>query len=120
EISPDARVYTFFLRQGVRFTDGTPFNAEAVKWSFERALRLDGPEGGVGLIKGIDSIEVLDPYTVRFTLKESDATFLSRLADPIAPSMIFSPNSMPADAFVNGQYAGTGPYRLVRYDPDQM
>ena len=120
EISPDARVYTFFLRQGVRFTDGTPFNAEAVKWSFERALRLDGPEGGVGLIKGIDHIEVLDPYTVRFTLKESDATFLSRLADPIAPSMIFSPNSMPADAFVNGQYAGTGPYRLVRYDPDQM
>lgn len=120
EISPDAKVYTFYLRRGVKFTDGTPLNAEAVKWSFERALRLDGPEGGVGLIKGIDRIEALNEYTVRFTLKEADATFLSRLADPIAPAMIFSPKSMPADRFVNGQYAGTGPYKLVRYDPDQM
>lgn len=120
EVSPDAKVYTFYLRRGVKFTDGTPFNAEAVKWSFERALRLDGPEGGVGLIKGIDRIEVLNEYTVRFVLKEADATFLSRLADPIAPSMIFSPKSMPADQFVNGQYAGTGPYKLVRYDPDQL
>lgn len=119
EISPDARVYTFYLRRGVTFTDGEPLTAQAVKWSFERALRLDGPEGGVGLIKGIDRIEVLDDYTVRFTLKESDATFLSRLADPIAPAMVFSPRSMPADRFVNGQYAGTGPYRLVRYDPDE-
>ncbi|MEW6046217.1 MAG: ABC transporter substrate-binding protein [Bacillota bacterium] len=120
DISPDARTYTFYLRRGVTFTDGTPFNAEAMKWSLERALRLDGPEGGVGLIKGIDRIEVVNEYTLRITLKESDATFLSRLADPIAPSMAFSPRSMPADQFVNGQYAGTGPYKLARYDPDQL
>lgn len=118
-ISPDAKVFTFYLRRGVTFTDGQPFNAQAVKWSLERALRLDGPEGAVGLIKGIDRIDVLDDYTVRITLKEPDATFLARLADPISPAMIFSPKSMPADQMVNGQYAGTGPYRLVRYDPDQ-
>ncbi|MBE3598741.1 MAG: peptide ABC transporter substrate-binding protein [Limnochordaceae bacterium] len=119
QISSDAKVYTFYLRRGVTFTDGTPFNAQAMKWSLERALKLDGPEGAVGLIKGIDKIEAVDEYTLRITLKQSDATFLARLADPIAPVMAFSPKSMPADKMVNGQYAGTGPYKLVRYDPDQ-
>lgn len=118
-ISPDAKVYTFYLRKGVTFWDGAPFNAAAMQWSLERALRLDGPEGAVGLIKGIDKVEALDDYTLRITLKESDATFLSRLADPIAPVMAVSPRTTPPDAFAQGRYAGTGPYRLVSYVPDQ-
>lgn len=118
-VSPDARVYTFQLQKGVTFTDGTPFNAAAMKWSLERALKLDGPEGAVGLIKNIAKIETAGAYTLRITLKEPDATFLARLADPVAPAMAMSPKSTPADRFANGKYAGTGPYRLVSYVPEE-
>lgn len=118
-ISPDGKVYTFKLRKGVTFTDGTPFDAAAVKWSIERALRLNGPEGGVALIMNIGKIDVVDDFTVRFTLKQPDATFLARMSDPIAPAMIFSPKSTPANEFAKGRYAGTGPYRLVQYVPEQ-
>ncbi len=120
DISSDGLTYTFHLRHGVTFTDGTPMNSEAVKWSFDRELKLDGPKGGVGLIKGdIKSIATPDPYTVVFTLNAPDATFLARLAPAIAPSEIFSPKSTPADSFAKGKYAGTGPYKLVSYVPNQ-
>jgi peptide/nickel transport system substrate-binding protein len=118
-VSPDGKVYTFRLRSGVLFTDMTPFDADAVKWSLERALRLNGPEGGVGLIMNIQKVEALDARTVRITLKEADATFLARMTDPIAPAMIFSPKSTPANEFARGRFAGTGPYMLTQYVPDQ-
>jgi len=120
-VSPEGRTYTFRLRRGVTFTDGAPFNAQAVKFSFDRALKLKGPEGAVGLIENIQSIAVVDAYTVRFTLKQADATTLSRLSQSIGISMITSPKSTPANAFSKGfnQYAGTGPYRLTQYTPGQ-
>ena len=120
DISSDGLTYTFHLRQGVTFTDGSPMNAQAVKWSFDRALKLDGPKGAVGLIKGdIKSIATPDANTVVFTLNQPDATFLARLAPPISPVMIMSPKSTPADSFAKGKYAGTGPYKLVSYVPNQ-
>jgi len=120
-VSPDGKVYTFTLRRGVTFTDGAPFNAAAVKFSFDRALKLKGPEGAVGLIENIQAVDVVDPYTVRFTLKDADATTLSRLSESIGISVITSPKSTPANAFAKGfnQYAGTGPYRLTQYTPGQ-
>ncbi len=119
EVGPDAQVYTFHLVEDATFTDGEPVNAEAVKWSLERALRLDGPEGGVGLIKMIDTIEVLDEYTVKITLKSPDATFLKRMTGQIGPALIFSPKSTPADKFAKGEFAGVGPYTLKSFTPDQ-
>jgi len=119
--SPDGKIYTFRLRRGVTFTDGAPFNAQAVKFSFDRAFRLKGPEGALGLIENIQSVDVVDASTVRFTLKAADATTLSRLSESIAISVITSPKSTPANAFAKGfnQYAGTGPYRLTQYTPGQ-
>lgn len=120
-VSPDGKAYTFKLRRGVTFTDGSPFNAQAVKFSFDRALKLKGPEGAVGLIENITAVNVVDPYTVRITLKDADATTLSRLSESIGISVITSPKSTPANAFSKGfnQYAGTGPYRLTQYTPGQ-
>ncbi|HWQ27753.1 MAG TPA: ABC transporter substrate-binding protein [Dehalococcoidia bacterium] len=112
-------VYTFTLRRGVTFTDGAPFNAQAVKWSFDRAFRLKGPEGALGLIENIKSVEAVNPTTVRFTLKAPDATFLSRISESIGISLIVSPRTTPANAFAKGKYAGTGPYRLAQYTPGQ-
>jgi peptide/nickel transport system substrate-binding protein len=120
-VPPDGKTYTFTLRRGVTFTDGAPFNAQAVKFSFDRALKLKGPEGASGLIENITAVSVVDPYTVRFTLKDTDATFLSRISESIGISVIVSPKTTPQNAFAKGfnQYAGTGPYRLAQYTPGQ-
>ncbi len=117
-ISPDGKTYTFTLRRNVTFTDGAPLDAQAVKFTFDRNLRLKGPNGEAGLFDEIQSVDVVDPSTVRFTLKGPDATFLARLA-ALGFAMILSPKTTPADHFANGVYAGTGPYRLVRYLPGQ-
>lgn len=119
QVSPDGRVYTFRLRRGVRFTDGEPFDAQSVKFTFDRALRLKGPEGAVGLISGIQRVEAVGPGTARILIKEADATFLSRLTSQVAISVILSPKTTPANAFARGRYAGTGPYRIAQYVPGQ-
>jgi peptide/nickel transport system substrate-binding protein len=119
-VSPDGKVYTFKLRRGVTFTDGAPLNAAAVKFSHDRAVKLKGPNSALGLIENITAVDAVDPMTVRITLKEPDATTLSRVSESIAISVIVSPKTTPANAFAKGiQYAGTGPYRLAQYVPGQ-
>jgi peptide/nickel transport system substrate-binding protein len=87
-ISEDARTYTFKLRQGVAFHDGTPFNAEAVKFNFERMLDEKHPQHDTGpfplsfFFSAVDTVEAPDAQTVVFTLKEPYAPFLSNLAYP--------------------------------------
>ncbi len=120
DVSADGLVWTFYIRPGITFWDGEACDAEAVKYSLDRTIRLDGPEGGVGLIKPyIDNIVVVDPLTVQITLTQADAVFDQRMSDQISPSMIYSPTSVPDDDFAKGQYAGTGPYKLVEHVADQ-
>lgn len=124
EVSEDGTVYTFKLRDGVTYTDGTPFDCTTMVWSLARNLKLNGPESGVGLINMIEELccEVgLDqvPLTLKIKIPEPDATFLARLVDAIIPSLALSPASTPADDFARGNFAGTGPYRLVEYIPEE-
>jgi peptide/nickel transport system substrate-binding protein len=118
-ISPDGKVYTFTLRRGVTFTDGAPFNAQAVKFSIDRAFRLKGPNGALGLIENIKAVDAVNATTVRITLKDADATFLSRISESIGVSLIVSPKTTPANEFAKGRFAGTGPYRIAQYTPGQ-
>jgi peptide/nickel transport system substrate-binding protein len=118
EISDDGLVYTFHIRPGVVFWDGTPCNANAVKWALERTIRLNGPEGGVFLIADvIQKIEAVDELTVKITLNYPDATFLIRMTDNVIPSLIYA--GAPENEFTQGRYVGTGPYRIVEYVPDE-
>ena len=119
DVSEDALEWTFYIRPGITFWDGEPCDANAVKYSLDRTLRLDGPEGGVGLIKVIDRIEVVDSLTVKIYLTQPDVVFDQRMSDQIAPALIYSPASVPDDDFANGQFAGTGPYILVEHLADQ-
>ncbi|HQM38082.1 MAG TPA: ABC transporter substrate-binding protein, partial [Candidatus Bipolaricaulis anaerobius] len=121
EISDDGMVYTFHLRPGVKFWDGKDCDAQAVKFALERTIRLDGPKGGVGLIKPyIQKIEAVDKLTVRITLTYADAIFLSRMTSQVAPALIYSLDpSVGENEYTRGRYAGTGPYKLVEYKPDQ-
>jgi len=101
EVSEDAKVWTFKLRKGVKFHDGTPFNAKAVKFTFERLIKKNPLAIGVE----IQNIEVVDDYTIKFYLKEPFMPFLSELTRTrysiISPTAVEGKNFKPI---------GTGPF----------
>ncbi len=94
EISPDGLTYTFKIRDGVKFHDGTPVNAEAVKFSFERLLSVG--MGAVGNFTSIDKIEVADEMTVKFILKDPFSSFLLALTSMWGP-VVVSPTAVKAN-----------------------
>ncbi len=128
--SPDGLVWTFKLREGVKFHDGTPFNAEAVKFNFDRWMFTDNPHrydgefayyaymfGGFDDKSVIESVEVVDEYTVRFTLREPLAPFLQNLA--MTPFGIASPEAIKEFGPDFGQNpVGTGPFKFVEWVKD--
>jgi peptide/nickel transport system substrate-binding protein len=120
EISEDGTVYTFTLREGVSFHDGTPFDAEAVVFNFERMLNEDHPYHDTGpfplsfFFSSIETVEAVDPLTVRFTLSEPYAPFLSNLAYPTG--LIVSPAAvMEHGAEFGRNPSGTGPFTFVEW-----
>ncbi|MBN2050674.1 MAG: ABC transporter substrate-binding protein [Spirochaetales bacterium] len=117
EASPDGLEWTFTLRRGVTFHDGTAFNAQAVKYSYERTMELG--LGAAFILDPIESITVVDDYTVLFKL--SYAAPLDRIAASAYGSWIFSPavKDKGREWFEEGNAAGTGPYKLESYKPDQ-
>ena len=72
DVSEDGKVYTFHLRTGVLFHDGTTFDAQDVKFSLDRARAPDSANAQKALFAGIDTVTVVDPATVTITLKEPD------------------------------------------------
>lgn len=112
EISDDNLTVTFTLRDGVMFHDGTPFDAAAVKASFDRYAEIE--YSGV-----IDRIEVIDPLTVRFILLDVYAPFLADLNEPW--SGIISPTAVEqlGDDFGRAP-VGTGPYKVKEWIPGEQ
>jgi len=111
EVSPDALVYTFHLRSGVRFHDGTPCDADAVRRSFLRAMDPQTRHPRREFFAGIEAIETPDPQTVRFLLRAPDASFLAVLA--LGDSVI-----VPAGAADMARSpVGTGPFRFAEWRP---
>lgn len=80
EISDDGLTYTFTLRSGVTFHDGTAMDAEDVKFSLDRILAEDSANAQKALYAAISSVEVVDPQTVRLTLSEPNGNMLFNLA----------------------------------------
>ncbi|MCB1497892.1 MAG: ABC transporter substrate-binding protein [Bauldia sp.] len=121
DISDDGLTYTFHLRQGVTFHDGTPFNAEAVKFTFDRMLDDKHPFHDTGpfplafFFSAIDSTNVIDDSTVEFKLKEPYAPFLSNLAYPAG--LIVSPTAVKEHGADFGRNpSGTGPFKFENWD----
>ena len=106
EVSDDAKVWTFELREGVKFHDGTPFNAEAVKFTFNRHIEARPFAVGVE----IEKIEVVGEYRVRLTLKEPFVPLLSELTR--TRSSITSPTSVAGGEF---KPIGTGPFKFEEW-----
>ena len=106
-ISPDAKTYTFKLRRGVKFQNGEPFNAAAVKYSFERAVAKDSVNKDKAVFANIASIDTPDEHTVVLALKNGNPDLLFQLGQGTA--IIVEPKSVATNAT---QPVGTGPYRL--------
>ncbi len=104
--SPDGKTYTFKLKKGIKFQDGEPFDAAAVKFSFERA-KAEGSTNKAkkAVFDNISSVATPDPQTVILVLNNADATIPFRLGENTA--VILSPKSAATTAT---KPVGTGPY----------
>ncbi len=140
DVSDDGTVYTFHLRDGVTFTDGSTFDANDVKYSLDRLANPDTgtsytsglvlgsvvgwsavrpPAAGDGTptpapVSGISGVEVVDPMTVRITLTKALPSFLESLT---LPGGFIVPEGQTD--FTNGPI-GTGPYSISEFTPDQQ
>lgn len=117
-ISPDGLTYTFQLRQGVKFHDGTPFTSAAVAPSFARRAAVNG--GPAYMVSGIKSVTTPGPYTVVIALSQPNTSFLDYLAAAYGPVME-SPTALAAHAgsdhdqtYLQTHDIGTGPYTLTQ------
>lgn len=116
EITDDV-VYTFKLRQGVKFHNGKEMDAEDVKYSLERQLDPEVGSAGRGDLVMIETIEVIDKYTIRITLKEPTGPFLAALGGRY--NAIIPKDSAPTGDTLRRVAIGTGPFMVEEFTPAQ-
>lgn len=111
--STDGKTITFNLRQGVKFHDGTAFDAASVKWNIERYINTKG-SSRTGDLSAVASVDVVDTYTAKFNLKSAFAPLLAALVDR-AGMMVSQKvaDAMGADFTLKPFKAGTGPFILT-------
>jgi peptide/nickel transport system substrate-binding protein len=107
EVSPDLKSYTFTLRKGVKFHNGEPFNAQTVKFSFERAAGEKSTNKDKRTFSGMASVAAIDEHTVVILNKELDPDFLFLMGQ--ATAIMVEPKSVDTNAI---KPVGTGPYKL--------
>ncbi len=132
-VSDDGLIYTFVLREGAKFQNGSPVTAHDVKWSIERAADPDtlsttaetylGDIVGVaekleGTATAVSGVQVIDERTVEFTLDAPKAYFLAKLSYPTA--YVLDQDQVTQDGSWLEQPNGTGPFRLARYDIGEL
>jgi len=117
--SEDGKLWTFYLRKGVKFHDGTPFDAAAVQFNIDR-LCADKPRTlyGKGVKAAVDHAEVADEYTIKIYLKRPVAIFMNLFGRFTAA--IVSPTSVKKYGDKVGRHpTGTGPFKFVKWVPGE-
>lgn len=122
EVSPDGLIWTFHLRNDVKFSDGAQLDAKAVKFSFDRLMKIK--KGPADAFPSLDKVTVVDSSTVQFTLKSVFPPFISTLATDggniVNPQVM--KNEKDGDMGQNWlatHTAGSGPYVLSEWVPEQ-
>ncbi len=110
DISDDGLIYTFSLREGVTFHDGTAMSAEDVVFSLDRARSEDSTNAQKPLFAGIESVEAVDDTTVVVTLSAPDGAFPFKMA--WGDAVIVAPESAETNAT---NPVGTGPFRFAEW-----
>lgn len=124
EVSDDALQYTIKLREGVKFHDGTPFNAQAVEFNVRRVWDEDfeffyDRTGALraSVWRDLKAVEVIDDHTIKFTLAQPFSFFIDQLAEPtgVGIPVFMSPESVKkwGNQAVEQHPVGTGPFRFV-------
>jgi peptide/nickel transport system substrate-binding protein len=126
-ITPDGKEIVFKLRKGVKFHDGTPFNAEAVKFNWDRMLKADlSAAGKYKTYADLNSVEPIDDYTLRFKQTTPTPSVMDFFAGGLK-FYINSPTYLKAHAtaedplalkWMNTHECGTGPFELAEWEPD--
>ena len=112
-VAPDSKSITVTLRKGVKFHDGSDFNAAVVKWNMDSYRATPKPD-----LAAVASIDVVDDYTVRLNLSTYDSVLISKLTTD--PARMISKQSFDANgkAWCEQHPVGTGPYKFVSWDKD--
>ena len=107
DISADGLTYTFHLKTGIKFNDGTPFTADDVKWTLDRDRAKDSKSAQKQLFANIASVDVVDPATVKVTLTQPQGDFLYDMGwgDAVIVSQKTAETNVTTPV-------GTGPYQL--------
>ena len=115
DVSKDGLVYTIKLRSGVKFHDGTDFNAEAVKVTLDRVLNQDNKLLRYNQFNRVSKVEAVNPGTVRITLKEPFGPFINSLAH--ASAAMISPTALKkwGNKDIAFHPVGTGPFEFVEW-----
>jgi len=110
ELAPDKSSYVFHLQKGVKFHDGTDFNAQAVKWNLDKVLASTRP-----VLNSVKSIDVIDDHAIRFNLKAWDILILNDLVRDA--TLIISPTSYEknGEKWADTHPVGTGPFKFKKY-----
>lgn len=121
-VSDDGTVWTFMIRKGIHFEDGSPLDAQAVKFSFDRTLKIG--KGPADNISAIQSIKVVAPYELEVTLKNSYGPFLQTLATDAAsivnPAVMqYEKEGDMAQAWLAENTMGSGPFKLTEWTRGQ-
>src|SRR5439155_1109733 len=129
DVSSDGLTYTFHLKSGVKFHDGTPLTAEAVAFTFDRSINKDNPlfkeaqsAGGFPFIDDyignvVAKVEATGPLDVRFTLRRKFSPLLSNLAIP--PAYVISMDALKKfGSKINENPVGTGPFKFTEWKKD--
>ena len=108
KVSEDAKVYTFTLRDGITFHDGSAVTAEDVKYSIERYAEIQGESSAFSIM---ESVDIVDEKTVEVHLSEGNSEFLANLTLAVLPKS--------NEANFETQPIGTGPFKFVSFTPGQ-
>ena len=113
--TPNDKTIVFHLKEGVKFHDGTSFDAKAVKFNLER---VNSDKSVIKDLENIESVEVIDPLTVQINLKEMDSSILTMFAD--RGGAMLSPTAVEkyGDDY-HSNPVGTGPFKVVKTVTDQ-
>ncbi|RDI66251.1 ABC transporter substrate-binding protein [Nocardia pseudobrasiliensis] len=117
-------VFTCTLKPGLKFANGDPLTAQSVKFSFDRMLKINDPNGPASLLGNLDKTDALNDLTVAFTLKNgNDQTFAAILptqAGPIVDEKVFPADKIMDDGAIVKAKPFSGPYTISSYDKNKL